>query len=385
MTVARKIDVLIAGGGTGGHVFPALALGTALAARGRTVGFAGTADGLEARVVPPAGFDFHALPGRQARGGGALRVVASLAATARGVLAAGGLLRAARPNLVVGVGGYASVATVLAARVARVPVVLLEQNTVPGAANRLLGRVASRVCLGFAEAAPFFPAGRSVHTGNPVRPDVLAGRAGARRDRPAGGAPEPDGLGLLVFGGSQGAHRLNEALLHALGALDARGTSTLGQGLASPPLLAITHQTGAADLEVVKAGYDRLGRPARVIAFVDDMGAAYDAADLVVARAGAMSCAEITARGLPAILMPYPFAADDHQRHNAEVLARAGAALVVRDDAGAPAKLAEVLRLLLGDPEQRARMASASRALGRPEAARHAADVCDQVMRGVLA
>jgi len=361
MSVAR-VDVLIAGGGTGGHVFPALALGTALAGRGRTVAFAGTADGLEARVVPPAGFGFHALPGRQARGGGALRVAASLVATARGVVAAARLLGQARPALVVGVGGYASVATVLAARLRRIPVVLLEQNTIPGAANRLLGKLAVRVCLGFAEAASYFPAGRTVHTGNPVRPDVLAGA----------GRPKPDGLGLLVFGGSQGAHRLNEALLHALGGLDA-------------PALAITHQTGAADLEPVRAGYARLGRAARVVAFLDDMGAAYDAADLVVARAGAMSCAEITARGLPAILMPYPFAADDHQRHNAEVLARAGAAEMVLDDAAAPATLAGVLPAVVGDAERRARMAAASRALGRPDAATHAADVCDDVMRGVSA
>jgi len=361
MSGVKSVDVLIAGGGTGGHVFPALALGAALAARGRTVSFAGTADGLEARVVPPAGFAFHALPGRQARGGGALRLVASLTATAAGVVAAGRLVGAARPRLVIGVGGYASVATVLAARLRRVPVVLLEQNTVPGAANRLLGKLAARVCLGFAEAAAFFPSGRTIHTGNPVRPDVLG----------ASGGPKPDGVGLLVFGGSQGAHRLNEALLHALGTL-----------AAGAPLLSITHQTGAADLELVQAGYARLGRAARVAPFLDDMGAAYDAADLVVARAGAMSCAEITARGLPAILMPYPFAADDHQRHNAEVLARAGAALVVPDDAEAPPRLADALRALVLDPERRARMAAASRALGRPEAARHAADVCDEVMRG---
>jgi len=359
---AKAIDVLIAGGGTGGHVFPALALGSALAARGRTVAFAGTADGLEARVVPPAGFPFSALPGRQARGGGALKVATSLAATARGVVAAGRLLARTRPALVVGVGGYASVATVLAARLRRIPVVLLEQNTVPGAANRLLGKLAVRICLGFAEAASYFPVGRTVHTGNPVRPEVLAGSS----------TPKPDGLGLLVFGGSQGAHRLNQALLAALGALDA-----------SAPALAITHQTGTADLELVRAGYAALGRPARVVAFLDDMGGAYDAADVVVARAGAMSCAEITARGLPAILMPYPFAADDHQRHNAEVLARAGAADVVLDDEAAPAKLADVFRAMVGDAGRRARMAEASRALGRPDAAQHAADVCDGVMDGI--
>ncbi len=356
----ERLDVLIAGGGTGGHVFPALALGTALAERGLAIAFAGTPNGLEARLVPAAGRALHLIPGRQVRGGGLRGAMVGAAALARGFGSALGVLRRLRPRLVVGVGGYASVAGVLAARSRRIPVVLLEQNAIPGAANRNLGRVAARVCLGFAEAASFFPAGRAIHTGNPVRPEVLA----------APPAPRRDGLGLLIFGGSQGAHHLNEIGIAALGALGPPARS-----------LRVRHQTGPADQPRSAEAYRRLGLEARVEAFVDDMGGAYREADVVVARAGAMSCAEITAMGLPAVLVPYPYAADDHQRRNAEVLAAAGAVRMILDRELCAERLVGALSPLLGDPDVRARMAACSRALGRPNAAAHVAEVCVEVMR----
>jgi UDP-N-acetylglucosamine--N-acetylmuramyl-(pentapeptide) pyrophosphoryl-undecaprenol N-acetylglucosamine transferase len=302
---AARLDVLIAGGGTGGHVFPALALGTALVERGLEIAFVGTPSGLEARLVRAAGRSLHLLPGRQVRGGGLRGAMVGAAALARGLGSALRLLGRLRPRLVVGVGGYASVAGVVAARARRLPVVLLEQNAIPGAANRNLGRAAQRICVGFAEAAAFFPRGRAVHTGNPVRPEVLAARPPPRRDR----------TGLLIFGGSQGAHNLNKTAVVAPESLGSKARA-----------LRVRHQTGAADRPEVAAAYERLGVDAQVEAFVDDMGSAYRAADVVVSRAGAMSCAEITAMGLPAILVPYPYAADDHQRRNAEVLAEAGAA-----------------------------------------------------------
>jgi UDP-N-acetylglucosamine--N-acetylmuramyl-(pentapeptide) pyrophosphoryl-undecaprenol N-acetylglucosamine transferase len=349
---------VIAGGGTGGHLYPGLALAEVLVARGVRVDFVGTAGGIEARVVPALGHALHLLPGRQLRGGGAGRAVAGVAALARGVLRARRLLGTLRPDLVVGAGGYASVAAVLAARWRRIPTVLLEQNTIPGAANRLLGHVAGRVCLGFAEAAPFFPAGRAVHTGNPLRAEVLG--------VPRVPHPRP---GLLVFGGSGGARRLNEATLGAL-----RLLRTLARDLD------VTHQTGPGDVESVRAGYRALDIPARVEAFIDDMGTAYAGADLVVARAGAMSCAEITALGLPAILVPYPFAADDHQRRNAEVLVEAGAALMIADRELEPKRLAEALRDLLEDPDRRAVMAVRARGLGRPDAAARVAEECARLI-----
>jgi len=357
----ERLDVLIAGGGTGGHVFPALALGTALVERGLDIVFAGSPSGLEACLVPAAGRTLHLLPGRQVRGRGLRGAMLGASALARGLGGALRLLARLRPRLVVGVGGYASVASVLAARSRRVPVVLLEQNAIPGAANRNLGRMAARVCVGFAEAACFFPSGRAIHTGNPVRPEVLA----------APPAPRRAGLGLLIFGGSQGAHHLNEAGVAAL--------EVLGPAARS---LRVRHQTGPADQARIAEAYRRLGVDARVDAFVDDMGAAYREADVVVSRAGAMSCAEITAMKLPAILVPYPHAADDHQRRNAEILAAAGGARMILDRELDGRRLADVLTILLTDPSTRAEMAACSAALGRPYAAEHVAEVCIAVMQG---
>ncbi|HJQ82804.1 MAG TPA: glycosyltransferase, partial [Candidatus Binatia bacterium] len=262
------------------------------------------------------------------------------------------LLGDVRPSLVVGVGGYASVAVVLAAALRRIPTVLLEQNVIPGAANRALSHFARRVCVGFAESAPYFGA-RAVHTGNPIR-------AGLLRPRPSRALP-----GVLVFGGSAGAHRLNQATVEAL--------TLLGPAARA---LEVTHQTGDADLAAVEAGYAALGLRVRVEPFIADMGAAYAVADVVVARAGAMTCAEVTAVGLPAILVPYPHAADDHQRRNAEVLVTAGAAEMIDDAELGGARLAASLRGLLDDAERRASMAARARALGRPDAAARVADEC---------
>jgi UDP-N-acetylglucosamine--N-acetylmuramyl-(pentapeptide) pyrophosphoryl-undecaprenol N-acetylglucosamine transferase len=204
MTAASGPTVVIAGGGTGGHLYPGLAVAEALAARGRHVAFVGTATGIEARVVPTAGFPIHLLPGRQLRGGGVGRALLGVASLARGVAQARGVLGELRPGLVVGVGGYASVATVVAARLARIPTLLLEQNVIPGAANRLLGRLGPRVCVGFEATVGAFAPGQAVHTGNPVRTRVIE-TPRMRRDR----------LGLLVVGGSGGAHHVNTTMVAA--------------------------------------------------------------------------------------------------------------------------------------------------------------------------
>jgi len=352
---ARRGGVVVAGGGTGGHLYPGLALADALADQGFDVTFVGTPSGIEARAVPAAGYPLRLLPARQLRGGGAGRAVAGLAAVARGAMRGRGLLAELRPCLVVGVGGYASVAVVIAARLAHLPIVLLEQNVVPGAANRLLGRLAARVCVGFAESTHFFPPGRAVHTGNPVRRQIVRGAARTSHARP----------GLLVFGGSAGAHRLNVATIDAL--------RTLGPAARA---LDVTHQTGAADVDEVRAAYAALGLPARVEPFIADMAGAYATADVVISRAGAMSCAEVTAVGLPAILVPYPHAADDHQRRNAEVLVEAGAAEMILDRDCEGPRLAAAIRKLMEDPLRRAAMATRARAFGRPDAAERVAAEC---------
>src|SRR5207247_2049672 len=216
-------------------------------------------------AVPAAGYPLRLLPGRQLRGGGLARAVAGLASAAGGALRALALLGELRPGLVVGVGGYASVAVVFAAWLRRIPTVLLEQNVVPGAATRVLARLARRICVGFAESIAFLPHARAVHTGNPVRADLIRPRPPRARQ------------GLLVFGGSAGARRLNQAMLDALG--------RLGPTLAG---LDLTHQTGAADLETVRAGYAARGLAARVEPFLADMAAAYAAAQLVGPRDGAL-------------------------------------------------------------------------------------------------
>jgi UDP-N-acetylglucosamine--N-acetylmuramyl-(pentapeptide) pyrophosphoryl-undecaprenol N-acetylglucosamine transferase len=356
--MTRRPRVVVAGGGTGGHVFPALALACALRDRDVDVDLVGTAAGLEARVYPEAGFRFHPVAGKPLRGGGLPRLARGAAAAASGVQEARGLLRRLRPDVVVGVGGYASVAAVLAAWLLRIPTALQEQNAVPGLANRWLGRVSRRVCLGFAAAASSFPAGRSVYTGNPIRRSVLAGSG--------------PGTGLLVFGGSQGAARINAAVVGALPGLLPR--------MGGAP---IVHQTGAADFESTARAYAALGVVADVRPFIDDMGSAYATAALVVARAGAMSCAEITARGLPSILVPYPHAADDHQRYNARALVAAGAAEMILDaDLDADA-LASAVGGLMASPDRRLAMAGAAGSIGRPDAAERVADEVMALARAI--
>ena len=358
MTAGSGPTVVIAGGGTGGHLYPGLAVAEALVGRGHRVEFVGTAAGIEARVVPPAGFVLHMLPGRQLRGGGVGRAVMGMGSLARGVGRARAVLAELRPGLVVGVGGYASAATVVAARLRRIPTLLIEQNVIPGAANRLLGRLGPRVCVGFEDTIAHFAPGQAVHTGNPIRTRVIE-TPRMRRDRP----------GLLVVGGSGGAHQVNASMVEAAG--------HIADLLRCVDVL---HQTGPADAAAMRAAWAQLGLAARVEAFIDDMGAAYAGADVVVARAGAMTCAELTALGLPSILIPYPFAADDHQRANAEVLVRAGAALMIPDRELTPQRLADAIADLVGDAARRTRMAANARALGRPEAAARVALECERLL-----
>jgi len=213
-----------------------------------------------------------------------------------------------RAQIVLGVGGYASFPVVLAAWLRGVPSVLLEQNARPGLANRVLGRLARRICTTFAEAQSGFPAGKVVRTGNPVRTFSVPPAA------------ERQGFTLLVFGGSQGARRINDAMSAVAGSLQAR-----------IPDLRVVHQTGTDDRERLRQAYAEAGVQAEVHSFIDDMGAAYERADLVVCRAGATTVAELTALGKAAILVPYPFAADDHQRANAAVLADHGAGILILD------------------------------------------------------
>ena len=359
------MEVLIAGGGTAGHVFPALAVADALRERGATITYVGAPDGQEATLVPAAGYRF--VP---------VRVIAaqtrlswrSLRAVARAVVAARSLRPlVGRADVVVGVGGFASAPAVLAARWARRPLVLVDQNSVPGAVNRLAARWASVVATTFEATAARLPAGTRVErTGNPVRGAIVAVR-GARA-RLAAEARETFGLEqgrrtVLVVGGSLGALHLDEAVAGALAILRDRDD------------LQLLLSTGPAHADVVAAAVDpHASVLVRVVPFVERMDLALAVADLVVSRAGA-SVAELAACGLPAILVPYPYATEYHQDANAAEVAAAGAAVVLRDAELSPSGLASCILELMDDEARRTRMGQAALAWARPDAAERIADL----------
>ena len=351
---------MIAGGGTGGHLFPGIAV--AEAARRRDpetpILFVGSGRGIEARVVPGSGFDLELLPAAPLRGRRVAGKLAALGALGAATVRARALVARFAPDVVIGLGGYASAPAVLAARTRRIPVVLLEQNAKPGMTTRFLARLADRVCVSFPETAAGFSAGQAVVTGNPVR--SFAAPAAAPSPAPRAG------LTIAIVGGSAGAHRLNEA------------GPALRAALADVPGLRIVHQTGNADEAAVRAAYARAGATdVDVRAFIADMGAVYAAADLIVCRAGATTIAELAAQGLPAIFVPYPHAADDHQRANAETLVRAGAARMVLDRDATGARLADEVRELVAAPGVLPEMRRRMRQFARPDAAARVLAVVD--------
>lgn len=353
--------MIVAGGGTGGHLFPGLAVAEQWAgAEPRSVLFVGSAFGIEARVIPTTRFAFRALRIRGLRGRG-WRGALGLAVQLPAAIVAGlRILGQFRADVVLGVGGYASFPLVAAAWLRRVPSVLLEQNARPGLANRALAHLARRVCTTFAAAEAAFPAGKVVLTGNPVRAFAPPPPPAPRR-----------GFTLLAFGGSQGARRLNQALADAAAAL-----------FAAIPDLRVVHQTGAADRDPIAARYAALGVAAEALAFIDDMGAAYHGADLVVCRSGATTVAELTVLGKPAILVPYPFAADDHQRANAAVVAEHGAGVLLLDAECTGERLAAAVIELARDRARLRAMGEAARRLGVPDAAARVVATCRAVLAG---
>ncbi len=353
--------MLLAGGGTGGHLFPAVALAQRLLATepGSEVLFVGTSRGIEARVLPELGLplatiDISGFVGKGVKGKAALAPLLF-----RSIYQSWRLLDRFRPQVVVGVGGYASAPVLTAARLRRYPCLIHEQNAWPGLTNRLLARWVDRICLSFAEADCAFHHGRTVLTGNPLRQGM--------EECPPVPAGDPQ---LLVFGGSRGARAINEAVLAMLPRLaEFRGR------------LSIRHQTGSEDLERVRAGYRQAGwDDGGVVPFIQDMAAAYAGAHLVLCRAGATTIAELTACGRPAVLVPYPHAAGDHQTANARALARGGAALMLPQPEMTPETLARLIGDLLHDRERLLVMAGAAHALGR----RGAADLILRECRAII-
>ena len=357
------LSVLIAGGGTGGHLYPGIAVARELRSRipDAQVTFVGTAAGIEARVIPREGFALELIRSAGLKG-------KSIASLARGVgllpLSAIDAWRAIsrrRPNVVIGVGGYSSGPVVALAAARGIPTLLMEQNAMPGVTNRTLAKVVQAAAVTYEKSIGFFGS-KAFVSGNPVRPeffgDVQADPQVGRRAYDELGVP-PAAARILVFGGSQGAHAINVAMVEAAPRLAAAAAR-----------LAITHQTGERDLEMVADGYRRAGLEARVEPFLFAMDREMKSADLVICRAGATTLAELTAAGRPSILIPLPTATDDHQRQNAQALVTHGAALMVEQRELTGERLATEIVGLVGDATRRREMSDRASQLARPDAAR---------------
>lgn len=355
------LRILIAGGGTGGHVIPALAIGGELRDRhGAEVRYVGTARGLETKLVPEAGFPLELVRSGQLKNVSLITRLKTMTDLPLGILHCLRLMRTFRPNAVVGVGGYASGPAMIAAQLLRIPTVAYEPNAVPGLANRLIGKRVAAAAVNFPQTVPYFR--NAQVTGVPVRQEIF--------DIP----PHPEGAAprLLITAGSNGAKIFNDTLPQIAAAL-----------LNAVPGLSIVHQSGPRALQETQAAYAASGAdPSRwtVQAFLTDMPQQYAAASLVLARSGS-TVAELCAAGKPSLLVPFPQAADDHQRKNAEILAQAGAAItLLQADLTAPILLGELSRLLNG-PDTLRQMAAAARALARPGALQRIAELVLSVAR----
>ena len=349
---------MIAAGGTGGHLFPALAVAEAFRERDRAneILFVGSRRGLESTVLAREGYDLKTIDAAALKGKSWAGKLSGLMALPGSLRQSRELIRSFGPELVLGFGGYASGPLVLAAWASRRKTAIHEQNAFPGLSNRLLGKFVGRVFISFESSAAHFPRSKTVLTGNPVRKRIRQG------------APPPPGNGkftLFVFGGSQGAHRLNETMGQAMGLLGEMKNR-----------VRVIHQTGERDYEDVRQAYAREGVDAEVHRFIQDMDRAYGAADLVVCRAGATTIFELMAVGKPAILVPYPYAANDHQTMNARTLVEAGAALMVADRDLDAKRLGAMIEGLSADPRKRKEIGERAAAMALPGAAEKIVNLC---------
>ena len=374
--------LLIAGGGTGGHLFPGVALAEELRARrpDAQLRFVGTKRGIEARVLPGLGWPLSLIEVSGLKTVGALGALRGLVRLPRALWQARRVVREFAPDAVIGVGGYASGPVVLMARLAGIPTAICEQNSIPGLTNKILGRVARAVFVSFDGTRRFFKPSKTVVSGNPVRRELLHKLLDAAPPAAADAAPGSTAAAdaahvsgraataavhVLVSGGSLGAVAVNDLASQAL------------IELARTIPLAIVHQTGDQGLADTAKRYADAGVPADCRAFVTDMASTYQQADLIIGRAGATTVAELAIAGKPAVFIPYPFAADNHQEINAREMADAGAALMFMQSELTAGKLAEALRPILTDATRRAAMGAKMKSLARPGAAATVIDWCE--------
>ncbi len=348
--------VIISAGGTGGHIFPGIAVAREFKRRAQSteILFVGTTRGFETKIVPREGFDLELIKVGALKGVSVFERIKSLARLPMSFVAALRILRRFKPNVVIGVGGYSSGPTLLMAALSRIPTMVVEPNAMPGFTNRVLARFVDAAALSFADAQKYF-GNRGIVTGNPVRLDF------ARITRKVRGAK----LNVLIFGGSQGAHAINTAVIAALPFLAPKKDR-----------LAITHQTGEPDYELVKRAYaDARFDSAEVKPFIEDMAEQFERADVLICRSGATTAAEVAAAGKAAIFVPFPFATDDHQRRNAEAFERVGAGRMILQRDLTPARLEGELNRLIEHPEEIDQMEESSRGLGRPDSTERAVDL----------
>jgi len=353
----RKVFVM-AGGGTGGHVIPSLAVARELQRRGHEVFFVGTERGVEARLVPAAGFELQLVRVGALKRVGVVRRLETLGQLPLGTLRMYGLLRKRRTSAVFSMGGYAAGPVVMAALIARKPVVVMEPNAVPGFTNRRIGGLVTRALVSFPETSRYFRRGRTEVTGLPVREEFFA-----LTPKPSEGV-----FSVLVTGGSQGSRTLNRA---------ARNSWPLFRQAEFP--IRFVLQTGQAEHEALSAAFGESKLCGEVRPFIEDMPSAFAQADLIICRSGAGAVAELAAGGRPSVLVPFPFAADDHQLRNAQAFESAGAAKLVLDSDLTGAKLFELVAALARHPESLERMGAAARRLAHPGAAARAAEILEEV------
>lgn len=359
--------VLIAAGGTGGHIYPGIAVAREIMRREAKseVRFVGTARGLESKLVPKAGFELSIIDSAGLKNVGAVAQLRGLMLIPKSLLAARAVIRNFRPDIVIGAGGYVSGPVVLAASLGNVPTLVMESNALPGWTNRRLARFVDKAAVSFDAALPYFGR-KGVVTGNPVRREFFEI---PQRDRSASSKQK---FWILIFGGSQGARAINEAMIAALPLLEELRND-----------LRITHQTGEADFEKVRAAYVDAGwtETANVRRYIDDMVATFAESDLVICRAGATTTAELIAAGKAALMIPFPMAADDHQRKNAEALANAGAARMILQQELSGERLAQEIATLVREPQRITAMEQAARQLARGDAAGAVVDLIEELVR----
>ncbi len=351
-----KYSFVLTGGGTGGHIFPALAVAQVLRDRGHRALFIGTREGMEARLVPEAGYEMAFIRSGALNRVGLRRQVQTVFQLPLGVLTASGILRKFRPRAVFSTGGFVAGPVVLAASVLRIPLIVMEPNAVPGFANRKMARYVYRALLGFDVTRQWFPPSKSEVTGLPVRPEFF------------GVEPKSSGkFTVLITGGSRGSHTLNRA---------SRESWPLFRDTGAP--IRIVHQSGMSEHQALAREFSRAGLDGEVVPFIRNMASTFRQADMIVGRAGAGAVNEIAAAQMASVLVPFPFAADDHQRRNAEVMAEAGAARMVLDRELTGQRLFEEVEKLRADPAAINAMRTQVRQFAKPDAAERAADVLEE-------